>query len=252
MKSNRIIKKIMGYIGGLLVGFAVVVTVKSAMDSGKGARDYKENHIYGRINAENQTIYITGVLHGETVKMTANLQNTMPDSFARTGIIDGNIGDEKITYTFSVGDTEEGDVISEKHGLYYAVPTYDDEWLTGKIETALNQQFVGACGGDSSNDVWLEGLPFQNTNKPVHALYYDMAFYSDESVAELVEKFPAIHAFLSDEDLKEDIEVRIYTEYDEKKSFRDRRIILIEVGLNARHYGEEFDGETKLQFAFHD
>ena len=135
MKSNRIIKKIMGYIGGLLIGFAVVVTVKSAMDNGKGAREYKENHIYGRINAENQTIYITGILHGETVKMTANLQNTMPDSFARTGIIDGNIGDEKITYTFSVGDTEEGDVISEKHGLYYAVPTYDDEWLTSKIET---------------------------------------------------------------------------------------------------------------------
>ena len=259
MKNNKVIKKIMGYIVGLLLGFVIVGTIKSALDYGEEARLYKENHIYGRLNAEQQTIYITGVLHGEAVKMTASLQNTMPDSFARTGMIDGNIGDEKIIYTFSVGDTEEGDVISEKHGLYYAVPTYDDEWLTDKIEIALNQQFIeialnqqfiGACGGNSSNDVWLEGLPMTNTDKPVHALYYDVQFTSDDDISELTEKFPAIHAFLSDNDLKETVCVRIYTEYDEKKTFRDQRIILIEIELHARHYGEELDGETKLQFAF--
>lgn len=229
-KRNKVIKAIMGYISGLLLGFAVVATVKSAIDNGEEAGRYKENHVYGNLNAKQQTIYITGVLHGETVKMTANLQNTMPDSFAQTGVIDGNIGDEKITYTFSEGDTEEGDVISEKHGLYYVIPTYDDKWLTNKIE------LIGACG-----DVWLEGLPMRNTDKPVHALYYDLRFTSDDDILELTEKFPAIHAFLSDDDLTEAVYVRIYTEYDEKKIFRDQRIILIEV---------ELDSETKLQFAF--
>lgn len=240
-------KKIFSFIGGVLVGIAIVSVIKGVYEHTALERDYKENHIYGRLNAEKQTVYVTGTLHNEPVKMTVMLENTTTQSLAQTGLMDGSIGDEHISYSFVVGDTEEGDIICERHGLYYKVPTYDDKWFNDLLDKTLNQQFIGACGGDSDHSTWLTGLPMQNDDSPVSAWCFKPYVTSEE----LEKEFPEVHAFLSDEDLQERIDVEVYTEYDRKKNDIKDKVLLVALKVEPP-YGEEEpkEGVTELQFAF--
>ena len=233
------IKTAICYVVGILMGLGFFALVVSIYNLGKGT-----TLTYGRINPEQQTVYITGTYHGQPVDMTAALHNTVPDTLAETGVLEGSIGDERISFYFSK-DTEKGEWVCERYGLYYATPTYDDTWLTAKMEKALGQQFIGASGGNSSHNTTIE-VPY--SENPINALYYDMHFITDEDKVELMEKFPVLHAFLSDEDLKENITVRVCTEDNQKKSYRDSRILLIELSLHS--YNKQLDGETKLQFIF--
>jgi hypothetical protein len=234
MKSNKVIKKIMGYIGCLLVGFAVVVTVKSAMDNGKEARAYKENHIYGRLNAEKQVIYITGEYHGEKVKATANLSNAKLDMFATSGLYEGKIGDKAVNFSFSVDDTEDGTEIAD--GLIYYRPVYDEEFIEQFFPTV---DLTDEATRDNAYSIHYLMLNINGTDKWTY--FYDTKIYGET----LAESFPAIRAVLTKDDLKQELTVRAYRELnnaeDSIKKFKEN-VLVVEIT------GEDI----LLQFTFPD
>lgn len=237
--SNRVVKKIMSFLGGVLCGVAVVMVVKSVYEYANFEQSYKENHIYGRLNAEKQTIYITGEYHGEKVKATANLSNTKPDMFATSGLYEGKIGDKAVNFSFSVDDTEDGTEIAD--GLIYYCPVYDEEFVEQFFPTVKLQETTRGYAYSITTDHYLI-LNINGTEKGTY--FYDTEIYGET----LAESFPAIRAVLTEDDLKQELTVRTYRErtyrelsFDKDSKFKEN-VLVVEIT------GEDI----LLQFTFPD
>lgn len=232
--SNRVAKKVMSFLGGVLCGVAVVMIVKSVYEYANFEQSYKENHIYGRLNAEKQVIYITGEYHGEKVKATANLSNTKLDMFATSGLYEGKIGDKAVNFSFSVDDTEDGTEIAD--GLIYYRPVYDEEFIEQFFPTV---DLTDEATRDNAYSIHYLMLNINGTDKWTY--FYDTKIYGET----LAESFPAIRAVLTEDDLKQELTVRTYRELnnaeDSIKKFKEN-VLVVEIT------GEDI----LLQFTFPD
>lgn len=226
----------MSFLGGVLCGVAVVMIVKSVYEYANFEQSYKENHIYGRLNAEKQVIYITGEYHGKKVKATANLSNTRLDTFATSGLYEGKIGDKAVNFSFSMDDTEDGTEIAD--GLIYYRPVYDEEFVEQFFPTVeLQETPRGYAYSITTNQYQM--LNINGTDKWTY--FYDTEIYGDT----LAESFPIIRAILTEDDLKQELTVRTYRELntteDSIKKFKEN-VLVVEIT------GEDI----LLQFTFPD
>lgn len=226
--SNRVVKKIMSFLGGVLCGVAVVMIVKSVYEYANFEQSYKENHIYGRLNAEKQVIYITGEYHGEKVKATANLSNARLDTFATSGLYEGKIGDKAVNFSFSMDDTEDGTEIAD--GLIYYRPVYDEEFV---------EQFFPTATVELQESYHYQMLNINGTDKWTY--FYDTEIYGET----LADSFSVIRAVLIEDDLKQELTVRTYRELNKAensiKKFKEN-VLVVEI------IGEDI----LLQFTFPD
>lgn len=195
--------------------------------------DKEENLPYGRFNAPEQTVSIMGTMHGDAVDMMAKLQNDRKNYFATSGHMVGTIGDTNIDFGFTAGETKEKTAISEKYGLYYSEPFYDNEWFEYWY-CSIERQFVASAGGNSDHS---EVAFYPADNDEVW-----WRFSCFKSGKELSEKFPAIHALLNDEDLEKWVTVDVYCVYDTKHNRINKRIRFMTIET------EEKDVNLQLYF----